>query len=69
MHNIHVFINVIKIGAICTVMSFIILSSTFSSYRYGQQELNLKSSIIISVGLGASIRMVKLEKNKVNNYT
>ncbi|MDF2943994.1 MAG: hypothetical protein K0S01_2852 [Herbinix sp.] len=69
MHYVHKFINIIKMGLICTVVSFVILNGSLSSPNYGQQELNLKSSLLISIGLGASIRMVKFERKKVNNYT
>jgi hypothetical protein len=69
MHYLQKFISIFKIGIICLVLSFIIVSSTLPTQKCGQQELNLKSSILISVGFGASICMVKADKKKVNNYT
>jgi hypothetical protein len=69
MHYYQKLINIIKIGVISLVITFIIITSTLSSPKCGQQELNLKSSVLISVGLGTSIGMVKFDRKKVNNYT
>lgn len=62
-------IHIIKLGIIGFVLSFIIISSALPATNCGQQELNLKSSILISIGFGASICMVKDNRRKVNNYT
>jgi hypothetical protein len=69
MHCFQKLIRIIKVGIIGFVLSFIIVNSALPESNCGQQELNLKSSVLISFGFGASICMVKDNRKKMNNYT
>jgi hypothetical protein len=57
---------VMKAAFVCTVLSFILVFSILRlPIEEGRQEFNFKSATVISVGLGASFRMVQSKRKKV----
>ncbi|MHB8131207.1 MAG: hypothetical protein ACYDEX_19675 [Mobilitalea sp.] len=57
---------VMKAAFVCTILSFILVFCILRlPIEEEQQEFNFQSAMVISVGLGASFRMVQSNRKKV----
>jgi hypothetical protein len=72
MHRLHHKYQIIQYTIIFSVLSFLLFCSLVIKPIPGPQELSLKSSVLISIGLGASFCMLKNNRNKekkIKHYT
>jgi hypothetical protein len=69
MHFVRKLIHILKSILICSVISFILVCTSFTSVKSQHQELDLKSAVLISAGFGTALRLLKMDGNNVHNYT